>query len=701
MKNIKNTVLKFGTAIALGCVSINHAALAGHSASATIPTNNTVQTHHNTDRIIIKYKNTSPLSTASTLSPATMNQISQQAGVRLQHLRHMATGGQVMQFNTHKTPAQISQILNALAADNNIEYAEPDLLLQAKLTPNDSRYNEQWQYFEPAAGLNLPQAWDITQGQGAIIAVLDTGYRPHQDLAANIIGGYDMISSATIAQDGDGRDSDATDPGDWEPAGACFNGSPASNSSWHGTHVAGTIAAVSNNNIGVAGVAFNAKILPVRVLGRCGGYTSDIADAMIWAAGGNVAGVPANLNPADVINLSLGGSGNCGTTTQNAINTARNLGTTVVVAAGNENTNASSSTPANCQGVVTVAAINRSGGKAYYSNFGNIVDVAAPGGDGRSGAANAILSTLNSGARAPGSDRYAFYQGTSMATPHVAGAAALLYAVNPAITPAQVEATLKSTARAFPASCNQCGSGIVDALAAVNAAGGNGNTPPPTTPPPAAPPATGNTLQNGIAATGLSALRGNDLSFTIEVPAGASQLNFQISSGSGDADIYVRFGSAPTTRSYDCRPYRNGNNERCAINPAQAGTWHVLLRAYANFSGVSLLASFNENTPGGSTGSSLTENNLSGSRDTWQHFTLDVPAGMSTLNAGISGGRGDADIYVRFGATPTLSRYNCRPYRNGNTENCNIGNPQAGTWYISIRAYASYSGVNLNAESTP
>jgi len=478
MKNIKNTAFKLCTAIALNCALLSQNALAGHNASTVIETGSNALTQHNTSRIIVKYKNTSPLSTATTLSPVTMEQISQKAGARLHHLRHMSTGGQVMQFDTHKTPAQINEILNALATDSSIEYAEPDLLLQAKLTPNDPRYNEQWQYFEPTAGMNLPAAWDITQGQGAVIAVLDTGYRPHQDLAANITGGYDMISSATIAQDGNGRDADATDPGDWEPAGACFNGSPASNSSWHGTHVAGTIAAVTNNNIGVAGVAFNAKILPVRVLGRCGGFVSDIADAIIWAAGGNVAGVPANPDPADVINLSLGGAGNCGTTQQNAINTARNLGATVVVAAGNENTNAASSTPANCQGVVVVAAINRNGGKAYYSNFGNVVDIAAPGGDGRSSAANAILSTLNSGTTTPGNDRYAFYQGTSMSTPHAAGAAALLYAVNPTITPTQVESILKSTARPFPANCNQCGSGIVDALAAVNAARYRHNTPP-------------------------------------------------------------------------------------------------------------------------------------------------------------------------------------------------------------------------------
>jgi subtilisin family serine protease len=299
-----------------------------------------------------------------------------------------------------------------------------------------------------------------------VVGVIDTGYRPHKDLVGNILPGYDMISDTGVSQDGDGRDSDASDPGDWAPAGVCYSSHPGSNSSWHGTHVAGTIAAVTNNGIGVTGVAYKAKVVPIRVLGRCGGYTSDIADAIIWGAGGSVSGVPDNENPAKVLNLSLGGSGRCGYTQQNAIDTARTLGATVVVAAGNSNTNASNTTPANCSGVVTVAAVDRSGGKAWYSNYGSVVDVASPGGDTRV-TANGILSTLNSGSTSPGSDSYAFYQGTSMATPHVAGAAALLYSVDPSITPNEVEATLKNTSRSFPRSCSQCGSGIVDAGAAV------------------------------------------------------------------------------------------------------------------------------------------------------------------------------------------------------------------------------------------
>jgi serine protease len=303
-----------------------------------------------------------------------------------------------------------------------------------------------------------------------VVAVIDTGYRPHADLAANIVGGYDFISTAAVGNDGNGRDSDALDPGDATIAGECAAGEPAYSSSWHGTHVAGTIAALTNNGAGVAGVAYGAKVLPVRVLGKCGGYTSDIADGVVWAAGGAVSGVPANAHPARVLNLSLGGGGSCGTTMQNAINTARSRGAVVVVAAGNSNTNASNATPANCAGVVTVAATNRSGGRSYYSNYGTVVDIAAPGGDMRSAATNGILSTLNSGPTSPGVDTLAYYQGTSMATPHVAGVAALMLAVKSSLTPDQVESLLKSSARAFPVACSGCGTGIVNAAAAVAAA---------------------------------------------------------------------------------------------------------------------------------------------------------------------------------------------------------------------------------------
>jgi serine protease len=424
-----------------------------------------------TDRLIVKYKDSGPGAARpmSAARQALVARAGQQYGATLRALRATATGADVLQLSRHMSLDEARQLAAELKArDADVEYAEPDRIMVPLATASDPMVSQQWDLFDATGGINLPAAWDKSTGSGVNVAVIDTGYRPHADLSGQILQGYDFIASSTIANDGNGRDSDASDPGDWTPAGSCSAGVPASDqtSSWHGTHVAGTIAARTNNGVGIAGIAYNAKIVPARVLGRCGGYTSDIADAMIWASGGSVTGVPANANKARVLNLSLGGSGSCDTTTQNAINSARSRGAVVVVAAGNSNVNAANASPANCAGVITVAAVGRTGGKASYSNYGTVVDVAAPGGDSD----GAILSTLNSGTSTPASDSYAYYMGTSMATPHVAGVAALMLAVNPNLTPDEVEAKLKSTARAFPAACSGCGSGIIDAAAAVNAA---------------------------------------------------------------------------------------------------------------------------------------------------------------------------------------------------------------------------------------
>lgn len=422
-------------------------------------------------RIIVKWR-ASAQANAPDTSARTLSDMSGRYGTSMRTLRRMWTGANVMTVDRELDDQDYSQLVRDLNASPDVEYAEPDRLLRPTFTPNDQYYNLQWHYFEAAGGINLPTAWDLSTGRGVTVAVLDTGARPHVDLAANLVGGYDFISDTFISRDGNGRDADARDPGDWNLAGECGAGSPSSSSSWHGTHVAGTIAARTNNGTGVAGVAFNARVVPIRVLGRCGGYTSDIADGLAWASGASIAGVPANPNPARVANLSLGGSGPCGQTMQNAVNVARSRGTVVVVAAGNENRNAQNASPANCANVVVVAAVNRAGGRASYSNFGSIVDVAAPGGQMNVNAGNGVASTLNSGTTTPAQDAYAYYQGTSMATPHVAGVAALMLSVNPNLTPAQVEAGLKNTARVFPATCSQCGAGIVNARAAVVAAGG-------------------------------------------------------------------------------------------------------------------------------------------------------------------------------------------------------------------------------------
>lgn len=468
----------FAAAVVIGGPLTANAALPEFQAQLVAPT-------MQTDRMIVKYKDSQPAGKGAARHAAVgkareaiLTRAGQQFGLSMKLSHGIATGAHVMKLNKRMSVAEVQALARDLMErDPNVEYAEPDRIMQKLFTPNDTRYNEQWHYFETTGGLRANLAWDKATGTGVKVAVIDTGYRPHADMSGKFVGGYDFIADTFVANDGNGRDSDASDPGDNVVVGECGGGQPTQNqnSSWHGTHVAGTIAAATNNGVGVAGVAYNAQVVPVRVLGKCGGYTSDIADAIIWSSGGTVSGVPANANVAKVINMSLGGGGACDATSQAAINSARSRGTVVIVAAGNSNQDASNSNPANCAGVVTVAATNRSGGRAFYSNYGTVVDVAAPGGD-TSVAANGILSTLNAGTGAPGADNYAFYQGTSMATPHVAGVAALMLSKNSALTPDEIESKLKSSSRAFPATCTSCGSGIVDANAAVDAATGTGTT---------------------------------------------------------------------------------------------------------------------------------------------------------------------------------------------------------------------------------
>ena len=431
------------------------------------------------DRFIVKYRDGSSESADAaqlqrSLSTAASTGVAKRGGraLGLQKLRRLAAGGaDVVRADRKLDRIEAESLMRQLAADPNVEYVEVDQRMYPVLTPNDPRLSEQWGFGTTTSGINVRSAWDKSTGAGVVVAVIDTGITNHADLNANILPGYDFISDTFVSRDGNGRDSNPNDEGDWNPvANECYSGSPVSNSSWHGTHVAGTVAAVTNNSTGVAGTAFGAKVVPVRVLGRCGGLTSDIADAITWASGGTVSGVPANANPAEVINMSLGGGGTCSTTYQNAINGAVGRGTTVVVAAGNSNTNVSSAVPANCPNVIAVAATTSSGSRASFSNYGTGIDISAPG--------QSILSTLNSGTTTPGSASYASYNGTSMAAPHVAGVVALMQAAAPSpLTPAQVETILKNTARPLPGTCSGgCGAGIANADAAVVAA--QGGTPP-------------------------------------------------------------------------------------------------------------------------------------------------------------------------------------------------------------------------------
>ncbi|MGO1053091.1 S8 family serine peptidase [Crossiella sp. CA198] len=446
------------------------------------------------ERLIVGYQSSSLESSSDDAAASDTRGKAERVGKNLRLDRRLSTGAAVVDLGGKNTKADAARTIEEFRADPKVAYVEPDLMMQPLAGPDDTEYNRQWDLFEATAGMNVPGAWDATTGAGVTVAVIDTGYVAHSDLAGNIVSGYDFVADSARARDGNGRDNNPADEGDWVKRGECGTdaaGQPVpakdTDSSWHGTHVAGTIAASTNNTKGIAGIAYNAKIQPIRVLAKCGGATSDIADAITWASGGTVSGVPANPSPAKVINMSLGGKSSCSSTYQNAINSAVGRGTTVVVAAGNSNDDVAGYTPASCGNVVSVAASSREGNRTWYSNYGAKVDVAAPGGETRRAndtpgtittPENGIWSTLNTGATTPGAENYEPYQGTSMAAPHIAGLAALMLGKDKTLSPATVEQLIKDNARPLPGTCTGgCGSGLADAAKTVAAIGGT--TPPP------------------------------------------------------------------------------------------------------------------------------------------------------------------------------------------------------------------------------
>ena len=548
------------------------------------------------DRFIVKYRDGSAArANSATLQRSLLGAVSRSAlgaangkAVSAAKLRRLGIGADLVQTSRKLDRVEAESLLRQLATDPDVEFVEVDARRYARLVPNDTYYNQyQWHFKDPVGGINLPAAWDNATGAGVVVAVLDTGITTHSDLDANVLPGYDFISDTFVSRDGDGRDANPRDEGDWNPvAGECYTGSPVQDSSWHGTHVAGTVAEVTNNAKGMAGGAFNAKVVPARVLGRCGGYTSDISDAVIWASGGTVAGVPANANPAEVINLSLGGSGACSAVEQNAFNIAIANGSTVVVAAGNDAGNVSGYSPGNCAGVITVGATRITGGIASYSNYGTRIDISAPGGggsvDGNPG--GYVWSTGNSGTTVPTTETYFGMGGTSMSAPHVAAVVALMQSVaETPLTPAQILATLKSTARPFPVAppANRpIGAGIVNASAAVQAVIGGGEPP------------TATVLTNNVAVGGNTGAKDAVVQYALVVPAGATNLSFISYGGTGNADVYVKFGSAATATNYDLRSARPGNNEVVNIAAPQAGTYYVSLVGKTKFANVSVRGSY-------------------------------------------------------------------------------------------------------------
>lgn len=364
-----------------------------------------------------------------------------------------------------KTDLQTTaRLAGKLAQLPSVKYAEKNLILdKSAVFPSDEFFTFQWHY----AAIDVPAAWDVTVGSPDVVAaVIDTGILlDHPDLASRIVGGADLIDDPGTANDGNGRDDDGDDAGDNSCGAGCH--------SHHGSHCAGTMGAVSDNGLMVSGITWAGGLLAVRVLGDGGGSLADIADGIEWAVGNPVDGVTTNSRPADVLNMSLGGAGESAAMNE-AIQDAVDSGAIVLVAAGNDNRDAADFTPANAPGAITVSAVGYNFGatpeRASYSNFGSLVDVAAPGGEQRDdsdgdGNGDGVLSTIG--------DFVGFYQGTSMATPHVAGVAMLMKSQNPNLTQDEAKAILQDTADADIVCPEGCGAGQINAFAAVVAAGGD------------------------------------------------------------------------------------------------------------------------------------------------------------------------------------------------------------------------------------
>ena len=509
-----------------------------------------------------------------------------------------------------------------LANHPSVAFVEPDEEISIFGTQNNPTWGLD-RVDQRSSSLDSKYVYDTT-ASNVNVYVIDTGVNAHSDFGGRVYNGYDFIDNDSNSSDCQG----------------------------HGTHVAGTIASSTY------GVAKSARVYGVRVLNCQGsGSNSGIISGMDWVA--------QNHSKPAVANMSLGGGAS--SAVDNAVSNLVSAGVVTVVAAGNDNSNACNYSPARASSAITVGSTAQGDSRSSFSNWGNCVDIFAPGSD--------ITSTSMSGGATTMS-------GTSMASPHVAGVAALYLADNPNASPSQVEQALESNATS-----NAVGNPNGSPNLLVYSRFG-GTTPPGD-----------NVLENGVPASGLSASSGNDILYTMDVPSGASNINFAISGGSGDADLYVKFGSAPTDNSYDCRPYKDGNNESCTGSQT-GGTYYVRVKAYSTFSGVTLNGSYDGSTnPPGNDPIDVSATNISVSTGQWGRYYYDMPAGYSSMTVSISGGTGDADLYVRYGAESTSSQYDCRPYKNGNNETCNFSNPQEGRWYLDLYGYSAASGVTLRLQA--
>lgn len=455
--------------------------------------------------------------------------LAKRTGWTLRLIRPMS-GGACVASPLNALPAGgMDALLKSVKSDSRVDFIEVNgfaKLKSSSLKPprypvNDPLFSSgvQWYLDDPLAGINAPAAWRITTGSpDIVIGIADSGvlFR-HPELTGRLLPGYDMVSLLDAAYlatpettplcdwwrskggrndcrdiltgDGDGRDADASDPGDW----ASSPMPEVSNSSWHGTSVAGVVGASTNNGTGLAGINWQSRLLPIRVAGRGHGFDSDIIDGLRWAAGLPVPGVPTNPTPASVINLSIGNEGRCPAALQQAIDEAlyHSPLKAVVTAAGNESVDASGSWPGNCKGVINVAAIQRNGKLAPYSNHG-AVTLGAPGGMNQAASAgqeSTIPGLDNCGEETEIRDArqckdqiaegnpytYTYQEGTSLSAPMVTGTISLMLSANRSLTPGGIKHILESTATPYRPGSDcltvyRCGAGLLNTGRAVEVA---------------------------------------------------------------------------------------------------------------------------------------------------------------------------------------------------------------------------------------
>lgn len=606
------------------------------------------------DRFIIKYKSGTPERGSILEVQSRLARLAGALPAKAHHLRRMGTASDVVTTERKLTRTEAKAFMRAIASDPDVEYVEPDTPMSGASAPNDPLYSSQWGLRsdrdpgQSTVGIRAEGAWTMASGAGVAIGLVDNGVTSHSDLDANILPGYDFTTRG-----GDGKNTGVA------PRSTC-------SVKWHGTHIAGVMAAVTNNGAGIAGVAPNAKVVSARALDGCAnGSLSDVADAILWAAGGTVQGVPPNAHPTKVINASLGGYGSCSATLQAAIDYAAGRGAVVVVAAMNDANDAAKYQPANCRNVITVGNSSRSGIRYYDSNYGAVVDIAAPG--------DWILSTYNDGTTTPAAESYSNQNGTSMSAPMISGVVALAQSVAPKpLSAAEMRTLIQQKAQPFSAGFDwsrPLGAGIVDATATITAAQAGEI--------PAAADFRCSQSSAGMLVTcaDLSTARG-----TTSIKSWVWNLGWR------DPDDMVRTQSV--------NPY---------YNYEYPGIYNIRLTVTDSKGAVSTMTQpFTVVAPAVTELSSNVPVKFSANYFVQKFFLLDVPIGVKTLTFTLSPASYSdlGTLYLRAGSPTTLNADCQSVFVRGGAATCTISNPAPGTYYGTVNPNSDLTNVTILATYT-